>query len=821
MSMETEIVKHLKEEFIVPENVPENVTKRDEMLKIAKASFAILSNSDRLVPFLGSTCFPTQTQNQWLCKMPEREDGEIYPEWKNPSPYWTPPSKPLESMKFLHTYKGNEYLLFVQKLSLNLSTRWHKAIFMPYEVLAQEKTYHSTNSTAFDPQRNDRENAASQDWCNGSDSEQALFSYYGSLYGLCNKLAEHSRTPDVVLRYFGAENTLPLAGWKATSSPRQANFHISNELANALENLRRDKPNWTEEALVNSILLNALKQSLFRFELTQEYFKTYQGWYKQFFAFKNPYGETTMLVAKIYDFEDNTPKMFFPLTAWNKSQENSKRFFFIPGVGLSPLYNLDLLSKEECQTVILTDSIEIADLNQEKAPKGVVFTSSLCDSGRYEEVDWSPLKGKNLYWLIVNHSCCTMVDAYRKATSIRGYLLEKEKLELKFIQMPVKYPDKWSLCRHLMDVVEYRRNNHPEIDAENITVLSGVEFNSYLEKAENFIKNPPKDWWETAKEVPQEEEEEELSTVEQEFLMHPILPRGEAVMLYAEKNRGKSFISYVICACLTAYREKGTESFLPERFWVVNRNTKYNQHKVLYLDFENGGKIIKDRLDAIGDLYWSEEHKEKSRSNFILKDMLKEVKSYDYSQISNHQLIFDMLDKAKSQGNPGQPVDLLVIDTYSKFVGKENIGTTPPFSELLKRLRQINLSVLVVDHAKDDKSVTGFSEKLEDMNTVILLYRKCDHACTFAEPLTIELKGYRGKQTPNALIPFQIKKDPNKRFEIIPEEGKTLETIGAEMLLEYARFYAGGALNIARKLGYEKSQYFEKKKKAQELLGKK
>ena len=90
MSLETGIVEQLKAEFIVPENVPENVVIRDRMLQIAKASFAIQFNSDKLVSFLGAAC--TQKDGNWICEVPEK------------------------SMSFTYVYKHNEYLFGVSTL---------------------------------------------------------------------------------------------------------------------------------------------------------------------------------------------------------------------------------------------------------------------------------------------------------------------------------------------------------------------------------------------------------------------------------------------------------------------------------------------------------------------------------------------------------------------------------------------------------------------------------------------------------------------------------------------------------------------------------
>ena len=68
-----------------------------------------------------------------------------------------------------------------------------------------------------------------------------------------------------------------------------------------------------------------------------------------------------------------------------------------------PLYNLDLLLKPETETVILIDSVELADSNQRNAFDGIVFTSFICSPEHYEQVDWTPLKNKTIYYLITNY----------------------------------------------------------------------------------------------------------------------------------------------------------------------------------------------------------------------------------------------------------------------------------------------------------------------------------------------------------------------------------------------------------------------------------
>ncbi len=120
MSLETEIVEQLKAEFIAPENVPENVFRRDEMLQIAKASFAILFNSDKLVSFLGAAC--NQNEGKRTCKMP------------------------INSMEFQYYYNQMEYRFSIHNLYLNPQPRLCNSNFFSDNVPVQPWILNITKS---------------------------------------------------------------------------------------------------------------------------------------------------------------------------------------------------------------------------------------------------------------------------------------------------------------------------------------------------------------------------------------------------------------------------------------------------------------------------------------------------------------------------------------------------------------------------------------------------------------------------------------------------------------------------------------------------
>ena len=112
----------------------------------------------------------------------------------------------------------------------------------------------------------------------------------------------------------------------------------------------------------------------------------------------------------------------------------------VPGEKKLSLFNLPELAAYPDAPVILTDSLEIAALNQAKIkPEKLIFTSSICADGHYEQVDWKPLKGRLPYLLITNHSGRIFEEACLKAGTLADYLKESQSIELQCVRVPVWY----------------------------------------------------------------------------------------------------------------------------------------------------------------------------------------------------------------------------------------------------------------------------------------------------------------------------------------------------------------------------------------------
>ena len=102
-----------------------------------------------------------------------------------------------------------------------------------------------------------------------------------------------------------------------------------------------------------------------------------------------------MKLIKVYDKESQT-KCLLPVTTWIRNSSPREQLFCVPyPADKQPLYNLKSLLRPECRTVILCDSVELADTNEYKNDsQEIKFASFICSPGKYEQVDWSPLQDK-------------------------------------------------------------------------------------------------------------------------------------------------------------------------------------------------------------------------------------------------------------------------------------------------------------------------------------------------------------------------------------------------------------------------------------------
>ena len=589
---------------------------------------------------------------------------------------------------------------------------------------------------------------------------------------------------------------------------------------------------WGQSSLVRSEEMKnwtdaRLEQYAFRFLIPcqharQENFKLvnryYENWYCHVFPFRNQYGETIMNVIKIYDPESQC-KILLPLTTWLRNHSAQSQLFCVAYPDdKTPLYNLDLLLTPECKTVILCDSVELADANQrENGSKEVVFTSFICSPGRFEQVDWAPLQEKNLLLLVSDHSGISLETAALKAKELRNYLCEEQEFEPAIAVVPVDYDKR----RHrdfnsVDDLLKRFQDAPPTVNQEALKILETAnEIDEFFQKAEAELNKLPDKWW-LSPEVPPEEkrivEKQKQKPKPIDFILQPLLVRGEATMLYARKGVGKSAIAYSIAARVVAQRGGAQPAkLMPGKWWTVPKG----RYKVLYLDFENMGEM-ESKKKAFQEGYFPAGKEQECRDNLQMKDLSQA--GIDFSAPENHQKLFDMLEAAKKEGIPDKPVDLLVIDTYTAFVHTETPATPANFKDLVNKIRNMGIAVLIIHHANAENEARGLSSKLDALFLTVNL------SCETGNPegdldeqnRIITYENPRGPMSSATRAPFEILFDKERKRWTVQNSPRK-ENAELALIVEAYRNHEYGRDAICQMLGLEKTALSDRLKRANEI----
>ncbi|NMD87234.1 AAA family ATPase [Victivallis vadensis] len=739
-----ELLDFIRKSFTPIDNIPEDTAWRDAVCMEARASLLIEANctSERFPAFMKCG---RHTEHGWVYKFAE--------------PFIVATSVGKGKPTLLH-WHFEEFLIrsnrvLVTDTGENLD-RWtldvKDEILIPTNVnvdITKFREYLDDDSQELaglnnNPSMPHREPMASCDLMNGFKEAQSEFNRkYRSRFLLCQAVSPY-KTPEQVCYFFDSPPDIfePSKSGKLHLSQ----FHLSkeddlnewlNRLREAVENHPSEKnqdsanpQRWSSGQLIHWDLTQMVPCSIFN-ETVPACYHYYDGWYCSVYPFKDSRGNVKMQLVNQYDSVQNK-KILLPVTTWDYPNSFQDKIFCMPlPQEQQPLYNLDLLLKPETEIVILTDSVELADSNQRNAPVGVVFTSFICSPERYEQVDWTPLEEKEIYYLVSNHSGTAMEFAILKANEVRNFLEDELEIQLKFIVVSVDYQER----RHggfatLDELINHHNNKRPKVEADSLMIVDGEDFDELYCKANKKIAELGLKWWlpDASGEQQRLVNKESDRRMRPPYLLRPFLLRGEVSMLYASKSTGKSALALSMAAAVVSGK-----TLFDEKWWVVPKikddpfyKAAYPYRKVLYLDFENGEGEIRERKIDFARCYWPHpkngEEWQKCNGNLIVRDMTSaEVK--DYSARENWQDIIAMLKEAEKEGIPGQPVDLLVIDTVSKFIHN---AYTPrmDLSNLINKVRGMNIAVLLIHHEGSNKEVRGWKSVTDDMYFLVRLFRE-------------------------------------------------------------------------------------------------
>ncbi len=740
VALPEQITEYFKTKFVFTDNIPEDTNQRWKIIMEARASILIDAHctSGRFPTFMKAG---RHDESGWVYKLP----GHV---------------------KFPFMFGGDDFICALDEFRIvgnnvlnkngTQQNRWQLA-WKDNAVIKRLVSGESESAGNFN-----KELLIEQ----LKTSEQVLVSAFGSKFKIC----KHSpyNTPERICRFFG-NVPFPFAPLKLNNSAFSLDiFHEQVKAATEYlaDFIKKNDDKCSEEISIQQCLSKAVEKSQEQFIVSGIYSKTYGDWLKMVYEFKNEHGEPIMKVAKLYDAKSQT-KSLIPMTMWMRNNSITDQLFCVPlPEDKQPLYNLDQLKADEESPVILTDSIELADANE---MEGVIFTSFICDPGQYDQVDWSPLLNRTVYYLVTNHSGSLLESAYLKAKEFAEYWEEKNKEKenkLKFIQMEVDYPEKRRDYATLDDILTHYRDSEPTVTAESVEIIEDDDLFEIrcIESVKRLETKRSKLWESQNSEEQRVVEKESNRRKSVNYVLRPFLIKGEVSMLYASKSTGKSALGISMAAAVVS-----GDPLLSEKWWVVPKNPDYPLNKVLYLDFENGKTEIETRKTQLAYPYWPQkkEARSKCEENLIVKDMTEDtVEKVDYSDRENWPKIIAMIEAAKDKGTPGQPVDLLVIDTLSKFARKSYTADLN-LSDFINNMRQMNIAILFLHHEGSNGQVRGWKCTLDDFYFTLRMYRKDENENhTLEDPLWLDYKPSRSGVEKTS--PFEVKLD--KKWAVHYEE---------------------------------------------------
>lgn len=463
--------------------------------------------------------------------------------------------------------------------------------------------------------------------------------------------------------------------------------------------------------------------------------------FKQVFDYKDRNGLTIMKMIKKFDYDPTgVTKSYIPLTQWMRHGEADDRLLTMPLPKEQPLYNLNLV--EDADYVVICPNLDIADqLQRQIRYTNVAFTSFVCDS--VNQVDFSPISGKQIILLVMNHSSLALEDVYLDAFKLYKHLTEHEKIgekSLSIIQAAVRFYASNQFSK-LGDYMKDRRDHHkPEIEDGSVKLIeSKEEFYAVLEDVKDAIAKRQEvaiPFWCDENEASETSDAPVQKNNSGEELVRNLIYRGEITFINGSKSIGKSNLITSLCASMVnpSMRKK---IVFPERWWTCCKGN-VESLKVVHLDFENGKALIDKRMKDFAEPYFPDINGDigECRRNYIVKDMLNEVD--DFSDASNYGRLCKLLDDMKAnEGTPGQEIDVLVIDTYSTFVNHRDNN----YDSILRLRKDYpNMAIVVLHHLNENGRMRGNKAKGFSASVILKMERPDGEAATLATPFNISFE---------------------------------------------------------------------------------
>lgn len=488
----------------------------------------------------------------------------------------------------------------------------------------------------------------------------------------------------------------------------------------------------------------------------------------QIFDFQDVCGTVKMKAVKIFLLSNNNHllKCYLPLTRWFWKDVN---YNFIATVGLPDkqiLMNLPQVST--AKTVVICQTLEEAVTLQNNNPSDsdIAFTAFMCDEKHYEQVDFTPLKDKQIKILISNSNGISLANAYAVAELLYKYLKEDQKLDMiSFIQRQTVFPS-YSDVFYIEDLLDVHHKQKPYIIEESVQEISETEFPMMLDKAlaEMSRKNEQSQdlpFWKTMGENVASSTPREKERPTDKMILRPYVVGGTSTLIVSAPGMGKSCFATALGARIAG----SNVPFIEDRCWTRCTPTGRNGNKVAYLVFDSDGTagIDEHRRDFASNIGEND-------ANFIQRNMAGE--EIDYSSPSHYNDFVAVLNDIRdNEGHRGQPIDVLFIDTLLAFAHNR---TNNAFNLLIKLNKDFpNMAIVVIHHLNlSDKTYGGILTTMGP-RVIISLHRTAEQEKTLKgkptlnDPFTIKIEKSNCNKIPEDGESFEVKLDDQNQFVVV------------------------------------------------------
>ena len=514
--------------------------------------------------------------------------------------------------------------------------------------------------------------------------------------------------------------------------------------------------------------------------------KTCEGLHKQLYYFNDIYGYPIMAVVKQLEFSSSgISKHYIPVVQLRQNGKPDSNYATLPLPDAQILYNLDKI--KDAEVVVICPNLEIADYFQSvNQDSSVAFTAFLCDT--LTEVDFLPLKDKEVCMMIVNHSGLSAAESLLSSAKLYNYLLANGKQkELTAVMAHVDYAEIPSNISSIGGYMNFRRAHAKArvTPGSIIEMATPEEFFEQVAWAENekFRKETQsldKPYWVTDDTTVAETTVPAKKVRKNEHLFYPIIARGAITYIAGISNIGKSNLTASICAHLVNTSERRPEIFSKRCWSGCKVKNGYDSVKILHLDFESGQNGIdkRERDFVVPYLPDAKEVRERCKANYIVRDLLN--CAINYAEEAHWEDLCELIDGVVDEGNPGQPADILIVDTYQSFVQDRDCDHW-----VLKKLleRYPDMAIVVLHHLDDDGKFVGLQSKKRIAQATVYLTRdkvkktkgddkdnaeKGDDkkALTLHDNFQVQVKNCKLLHVPEDENAFEARFDEDKRFVV-------------------------------------------------------